>query len=51
MGNGLKHIVIQLGYSAGNAAVLAQTGENVLPKGWCYNAIRQISYRIGGSSQ
>jgi hypothetical protein len=51
LGNGLKHIVIQLGYNAGNAAVAAQVGENALPKGWCYNAIRQISYRIGGSSQ
>lgn len=50
-GNGLKHIVITLGYNAGNAAIAAQAGQNYLPKGWCYNAIRQVSYRIGGSSQ
>lgn len=33
-GNGLKHVVIQLGYAAGNARVAAQVGENALPKGW-----------------
>lgn len=50
-GNGLKHVVVCLGYDASNAAILAQTGENALPKGWIYNAINQISWRIGGSSQ
>ena len=50
-GNGLKHVVVCLGYDASNAAILAQTGENALPKGWIYNAIQQISWRIGGSSQ
>ena len=50
-GNGLKHVVIQLQYAAGNAAVAAQTGENALPKSWGYNSIAQVSYRIGGSSQ
>lgn len=50
-GNGLKHVVVTLGYTAGNADILAQTGENALPKGFVYNAIRQISWRIGGSSQ
>ena len=51
LGNGLKHVVIQLQYAAGNAAVAAQTGENALPKSWGYNSIAQVSYRIGGSSQ
>lgn len=50
-GNGLKHVVICLGYASTNAAVRAQTGENPLAKGWGYNAIQQISFRIGGSSQ
>ena len=50
-GNGLKHVVVTLGYNANNAAILAQTGEYSLPKGWIYNAINQISWRIGGSSQ
>ena len=49
MGNGLKHIVISLGYNASSLA--AQIGNNALPQGWGYNAIQQISFRIGGSSQ
>jgi len=48
-GNGLKHVIICLGY---NAATLAPvTGDNCLPAAWGYSAIRQISFRIGGSSQ
>lgn len=47
-GNGLKHVVIVLGY---NATAGGQTGENALCKGWGYQAIEQISFRIGGSSQ
>ena len=49
-GNGLKHIVIALGYNAGGL-LAAQTGNNALPQGWGYSAIQQISFRIGGSSQ
>lgn len=49
MGNGLKHVIIALGYNA--SSITAQTGENALPLGWGYNAIQQISFRIGGSSQ
>jgi len=48
-GNGLKHVVIALGYNA--SSINTQIGENVLPLGWGYNAINQISFRIGGSSQ
>jgi hypothetical protein len=48
-GNGLKHIVISLGYNA--ASLAAQIGNNALPQGWGYSAIQQISFRIGGSSQ
>ncbi len=48
-GNGLKHIVITLGYNA--ASLAAQVGNNALPQGWGYSAIQQISFRIGGSSQ
>jgi hypothetical protein len=47
-GNGLKHVVIVLGF---NATAGGQTGENALCKGWGYQAIQQISFRIGGSSQ
>ena len=47
-GNGLKHILIVLGF---NATAGGQTGENALCKGWGYQAISQISFRVGGSSQ
>jgi hypothetical protein len=44
-GNGMKHVVICLGYNA--SSINTQVGENVLPLGWGYNAIQQISFRIG----
>jgi hypothetical protein len=51
-GNGLRHILIVVGYSAAAlAAAAAQTGLYGLPRGWGYQAIKQISFRIGGSSQ
>jgi len=50
-GNGLKHVVVALGYNGNNAAIRSQVGENSLPRSWCYDAIQQISWRIGGSSQ
>jgi len=51
-GNGLRHILIVVGYSAAalNAGA-AQQGLYGLPRGWGYQAIKQISFRIGGSSQ
>ena len=48
-GNGLKHVIVVLGYNA--ASINTQTGENALPRGWGYSAIQQVSFRIGGSSQ
>ena len=48
-GNGLRHILIVIGYSA--AAMAGNTGLYALPRGWGYQAIRQMSFRIGGSSQ
>jgi hypothetical protein len=48
-GNGLRHVVIALGYNA--ATINTQTGSRALPRGWGYSAISQISFRIGGSSQ
>jgi len=48
-GNGMKHILITLGYDA--TAINDQSGENALELGWGYNAIQQVSFRIGGSSQ
>jgi hypothetical protein len=48
-GNGLRHIIVVIGYNA--ATINGNTGGAVLPRGWGYNAISQISFRIGGSSQ
>jgi hypothetical protein len=48
-GNGLRHVVIALGYNADT--INDQTGSRALPRGWGYSAIQQISFRIGGSSQ
>jgi len=45
----MKHILIVLGYNA--STITSQSGENALELGWGYNAIQQISFRIGGSSQ
>jgi len=56
-GNGLKHVVICLQYAANRADINplvaggALAGDYCLPTGWGYNAIRQISFRVGGSSQ
>jgi len=50
-GNGMKHVLIVLGWNATNPDISGQTGENALELGWGYNAIQQISFRIGGSSQ
>lgn len=44
-GNGLRHIVIVLGYNAVGGQ------NNALNRGWGYNAIKNISFRIAGSSQ
>ena len=49
MGNGLKHILIVLGYNA--ATLASQNGTLALEQGWGYSAIDQVSFRIGGSSQ
>lgn len=48
-GNGLRCPVIVLGYKASTLA--GNTGLNALPRGWGYNALQQLSFRIGGSSQ
>lgn len=48
-GNGIRHVLIVVGYSA--AALAGNTGGAALPRGWGYDAIRQISFRVGGSSQ
>lgn len=48
-GNGLRHVLIVVGYSA--AALAGNTGGAALPRGWGYQAIKQMSFRIGGSSQ
>jgi hypothetical protein len=45
-GNGMKHILITLGYEP--SSIQGQSGENALELGWGYNAIQQVSFRIGG---
>ena len=46
---GVRHVLIVLGYNA--ATINGQLGAQALERGWGYNAIEQISFRIGGSSQ
>jgi len=46
---GVRHVLIVLGYNA--ASINGQLGAQALERGWGYNAIEQISFRIGGSSQ
>ena len=46
---GVANLILVLGYSA--AQLAAQTGINALPQAWGYSAVRQISYRIGSSTQ
>lgn len=50
---GVRHVLIVLGYNASSMTSLAgaSNGYYALPKGWGYNALSQISFRIGGSSQ
>lgn len=48
-GNGLKHVVIVLGYRA--ATINGQLGAQALPRGWGYRALSLVSFRVGGSSQ
>jgi len=48
-GNNIKNVVLTLGWNAGTLA--AQTGSRVLERGWAYRAVRNCSFRIGGSSQ
>lgn len=50
-GNGLRHVVIALGYRATTPAFGNQNGYYALERGWGYSAIRNISFRIAGSSQ
>ena len=50
---GASHIVIVLGWAQGtlnNPTVAANTAL-ALPLGWAYNALTQVSYRVGGSQQ
>lgn len=54
-GNGLRCPVIVLEYSGPgfttNGAGVVNQGLYCLPKGWGYSALRQVSWRVGGSSQ
>jgi hypothetical protein len=46
---GIGQILVVMGYSA--SSVNTQTGNYALARGWGYEAIEQISFRVGGSSQ
>ena len=48
---GVRHVLIVLGYSAAQITAATAGGVGVLARGWGYSAISQISFRIGGSSQ
>jgi hypothetical protein len=46
-GHGVKHVLVTLGYND----LSLYPGTRSLSRGWGYNAIQQVSWRIGGSSQ
>lgn len=46
---GCSQLILVLQYTASQLA--AQNGVNALPQSWGYQAVRQISYRIGSSTQ
>jgi hypothetical protein len=48
---GVRHVLIVLGYSAAQITAATAGGVGALQRGWGYSAINQISFRIGGSSQ
>jgi hypothetical protein len=48
---GYRHVVIVLGFNAGSLTAPTAGGVNALQRGWGYQAISQLSFRIGGSSQ
>jgi len=48
---GVRHVLIVLGYSAAQITSATAGGVGALERGWGYQAIQQISFRIGGSSQ
>jgi len=50
---GLSHVVIVLGWNQGtlDTPAIAGNADLCLPLGWAYNALTQISYRVGGSQQ
>jgi len=47
--NGVSHVVLVMGYTAAQIADIS--GSFALNRGWGYEAIQQVSFRIGGSSQ
>ena len=48
-GNGVRNIVIVLKYSA--AALVGQVGARALARGWGYSAVKNVTFRVAGSSQ
>jgi hypothetical protein len=47
--NGVSHVVAVMGYSADSLSTVPS--DFALNRGWGYEAIQQVSFRIGGSSQ
>ena len=48
-GNGVRNIVIVLKYAA--AALVGQVGARALARGWGYSAVKNVTFRVAGSSQ
>jgi len=48
---GVRHVLIVLGYSAASITAATAGGVGALERGWGYAALSQVSFRIGGSSQ
>jgi hypothetical protein len=47
--NGVSHVLLVMGYNA--STVNDISGSFALQRGWGYEAIQQVSFRVGGSSQ
>jgi hypothetical protein len=47
--SGVSHVLAVMNYSA--AAISAVSSSFALNRSWCYEAIQQVSFRVGGSSQ
>lgn len=52
-GNGVRHVLLVLNYLQSAIQVsggVTNQGLYILPRGWGYNAVRSVTFKIGGSS-